>query len=80
MAFLAANKSQEGVTVTDSGLQYQVLVASDGKQPGPHDSVTFHYQLKTLDGQILEDSKRTEATRRPWRSTMSSRVCGKASP
>jgi FKBP-type peptidyl-prolyl cis-trans isomerase len=58
VAFLAANKSQEGVTVTDSGLQYQVLVASDGKQPGPHDSVTFHYQLKTLDGQILEDSKK----------------------
>ncbi|MCH3908495.1 MAG: FKBP-type peptidyl-prolyl cis-trans isomerase [Sphaerochaeta sp.] len=57
-AFLSANKNQAGVVTTDSGLQYQVLVSSDGKKPGPHDTVTFHYQLKTLDGQILEDSKK----------------------
>jgi len=55
--FLAANKNQSGIVVTDSGLQYLVLVSSDGKKPAAKDLVTFHYQLKNLNGDILQDSK-----------------------
>ena len=69
--FLAANKNQSGIVVTDSGLQYLVLVSSDGKKPAAKDLVTFHYQLKNLNGDILQDSKQNggEAPTMPRCST-----------
>ena len=38
-AFLAANAKKEGVTVLPSGLQYEVLVAGNGKKPSATDRV-----------------------------------------
>ena len=40
--YLEKNKSVEGVKVTPSGLQYQVVKEGDGLQPGPNDVVTVH--------------------------------------
>ena len=41
--FLEQNAQQEGVKVTESGLQYLVLKEGNGVKPGPNDAVTVHY-------------------------------------
>ena len=54
--FLAANAKREGVIVTDSGLQYEVLRAGDGAQPKVTDTVNTHYEGKLIDGEIFDSS------------------------
>ena len=41
--YLANNAKEEGVKVTESGLQYLVVKEGNGKKPGPNDVVTVHY-------------------------------------
>ena len=53
-AFFAKNGSVEGVTTTESGLQYQVLV--EGKGAKPDDTVEVHYQGTLLDGTVFDSS------------------------
>lgn len=55
-AFLAENVKKEGVTATASGLQYEVLTQGKGAMPSVTDSVTVHYEGKTLDGNIFDSS------------------------
>lgn len=55
-AFLAANAEEEGVEVTDSGLQYKVLEAGDGATPGPDSSVEVHYEGTLIDGTVFDSS------------------------
>jgi FKBP-type peptidyl-prolyl cis-trans isomerase len=55
-AFLAGNKTKEGVKTTASGLQYKVLTEGKGKTPGPNDNVTVHYTGKLLDGTVFDSS------------------------
>ncbi|MGL5027364.1 MAG: FKBP-type peptidyl-prolyl cis-trans isomerase N-terminal domain-containing protein [Shewanella oncorhynchi] len=55
-AFLAENKKKSGVKVTDSGLQYEVLVAGEGKMPNPEDVVTVEYVGKLIDGTEFENT------------------------
>jgi FKBP-type peptidyl-prolyl cis-trans isomerase len=55
-AFLLENRSKEGVTVTDSGLQYKVMVAGDGPRPAATDRVRVHYRGTLLDGQEFDSS------------------------
>lgn len=55
--FLAENAQVEGVTTTDSGLQYQVLEEGEGEvSPGPNDVVTVHYEGRLLDGTVFDSS------------------------
>lgn len=54
--FLAENAEREGVVVTDSGLQYEVLTEGDGLSPAPEDTVTVHYSGKLLDGTEFDSS------------------------
>ena len=54
--FLAENKLKEGIKTTESGLQYQVLVAADGPKPKATDSVEVHYQGFLLDGTKFDSS------------------------
>ncbi len=57
IAFLAENKSAEGVVTTDSGLQYKVLEAGTGGQhPSATDTVKVHYHGTLLDGQVFDSS------------------------
>lgn len=56
IAFLADNKSKDGVTVTNSGLQYKVLKAGTGKTPSATDKVTVHYTGKLTDGTVFDSS------------------------
>ena len=60
-AFLAENAKKEGITVTKSGLQYEVLQEGAGKQPKATDTVRCHYEGRLLDGSIFDSSyKRNE--------------------
>lgn len=55
-AYLDANAAKEGVTVTDSGLQYSVMTAADGAKPSATDNVTVHYRGTLLDGTEFDSS------------------------
>ena len=54
--FLAENATKEGVVVTDSGLQYEILEAGEGATPGPGDSVEVHYRGTLVDGTEFDSS------------------------
>ena len=53
--FLEGNKKREGVKVTKSGLQYEVLPAGKGAKPTPLDTVTVHYHGTLIDGTVFDD-------------------------
>lgn len=55
-AFFAENANAEGVTQTDSGLQYKVLEEGEGAKPGADDTVTVHYRGRLLDGTEFDSS------------------------
>lgn len=55
-AFLAENGAREGVTTTESGLQYEVIVAGDGEMPTLEDTVTTHYHGTLIDGEVFDSS------------------------
>jgi FKBP-type peptidyl-prolyl cis-trans isomerase len=55
-AFLAENASKEGVIVTESGLQYEVLREGEGVTPSPEDRVSIHYKGTLLDGTQFDSS------------------------
>jgi FKBP-type peptidyl-prolyl cis-trans isomerase FklB len=60
-AFLAQNKTKEGIVTLPSGLQYKVLKAGKGPKPKLEDSVTTHYRGTLLDGTEFDSSyKRNE--------------------
>lgn len=55
-AFLAANKTKEGVKTTASGLQYKVIKTGTGKKPAASDTVTTHYKGTLIDGTEFDSS------------------------
>ena len=55
-AFLESNAKLEGVTVTESGLQYSVITEADGAKPKATDTVTVHYRGTLLDGTEFDSS------------------------
>ncbi|MBQ5730147.1 MAG: FKBP-type peptidyl-prolyl cis-trans isomerase, partial [Bacteroidaceae bacterium] len=55
-AFLAANSKKEGVVTLPSGLQYEVLVEGNGKQPTAADRVQCHYEGTLIDGTLFDSS------------------------
>jgi FKBP-type peptidyl-prolyl cis-trans isomerase FklB len=54
--FLAENKKREGVQVTASGLQYEVLEATIGQKPKATDKVKVHYEGTLIDGTVFDSS------------------------
>jgi len=62
IAFLAQNASREGVVVTESGLQYEILTAGTGDRPGPQDTVEVHYRGTLLDGTEFDSSYKRDQT------------------
>ena len=61
-AFLAENAKREGVKVTESGLQYEVLEAPLGQKPKATDKVRVHYEGTLIDGTVFDSSyKRGES-------------------
>lgn len=59
--FLTENAKKEGITVTKSGLQYEVLTEGTGKKPKATDTVRCHYEGRLLDGTIFDSSYKRNA-------------------
>ena len=57
-AFLARNKTQEGVRTLPDGLQYKVLKAGTGPVPKPTDRVMVNYRGTFVDGTEFDSSYR----------------------
>ena len=56
--FLLLNSKKEGVTETDSGLQFLIVEEKTGAKPGMFDTVKIHQRALLLDGKILIDTYR----------------------
>lgn len=54
--FLAENARREGVQVTPSGLQYEILEEGTGPKPGKHSTVVTHYHGTFIDGRVFDSS------------------------
>lgn len=55
-AFLAENAKKEGVTVTASGLQYEILTEGTGEKPSATSTVKTHYHGTLIDGTVFDSS------------------------
>jgi FKBP-type peptidyl-prolyl cis-trans isomerase len=55
-AFLAANKTKEGVVALPSGLQYKILTAGTGKKPAASDTVVCQYRGTFINGNEFDSS------------------------
>ncbi len=56
-AFLDENAKKEGVTTTDSGLQYEVISeGTGGAKPTAQDKVKVHYHGTLTDGTVFDSS------------------------
>ena len=65
-AFLAANKSKEGVVTLPSGLQYKIIKAGTGPKPAAEDTVLCHYRGTLVDSTEFDSSyKRGEPLKIP---------------
>ncbi|PZP44795.1 MAG: peptidylprolyl isomerase [Pseudopedobacter saltans] len=56
VAFLAQNKTKEGVVTLPDGLQYKIIKAGTGPKPKADDKVKVHYVGKLLNGQEFDNS------------------------
>ncbi len=57
-AFLAENAKRDEVTVTDSGLQYEVISQGDGAIPTSGSTVRTHYKGTLINGTEFDSSYR----------------------
>ncbi|GLX83984.1 peptidyl-prolyl cis-trans isomerase [Thalassotalea loyana] len=54
--YLDENAKREGVAVTESGIQYEVLVPAEGDKPAATDTVVVHYKGTFLNGETFDSS------------------------
>ena len=54
--FLKTNAARDEVTVTASGLQYEVLSEGSGKVPSASDHVRVHYHGQLVNGTVFDSS------------------------
>jgi FKBP-type peptidyl-prolyl cis-trans isomerase FklB len=65
-AFLAENKSKQGVVVLPSGLQYKIIKEGTGPKPTATDTVECQYRGTLIDGKEFDSSyKRGQAAKFP---------------
>lgn len=55
-AFLAENAKKDSVTITPSGLQFEVIEAGNGDKPSATSNVTVHYHGTLIDGTVFDSS------------------------
>jgi FKBP-type peptidyl-prolyl cis-trans isomerase FklB len=56
VAFLEQNAIRDGVTVTTTGLQYEVITMGDGPKPSATDTVSTHYRGMLINGSEFDSS------------------------
>ena len=54
--FLAGNAKNPGIMITPSGLQYEILVETNGPKPSINDRVQVHYEGRLTDGVLFSSS------------------------
>ncbi|MEZ5525004.1 MAG: FKBP-type peptidyl-prolyl cis-trans isomerase [Pseudomonadales bacterium] len=54
--FLAENAGRDGIVVTESGLQYEVITEGSGDKPGEASRVRTHYHGTFIDGSVFDSS------------------------
>jgi FKBP-type peptidyl-prolyl cis-trans isomerase FklB len=54
--FLEDNAKKPGVVTTSSGLQYKIIEAGSGENPGPTDQVTVNYRGTLVNGNEFDSS------------------------
>ena len=54
--FLTENSRKPGISITSSGLQYEVIVEGYGEKPGAFDMVKVHYEGALTDGTVFDSS------------------------
>jgi FKBP-type peptidyl-prolyl cis-trans isomerase FklB len=54
--FLADNAKREEVTVTESGLQYEVITTGEGEKPSAESTVSVHYHGTFANGDVFDSS------------------------
>lgn len=54
--FLADNANRDGVFVTESGLQYEILTEGSGDTPSAESTVSTHYHGTLVDGTVFDSS------------------------
>jgi FKBP-type peptidyl-prolyl cis-trans isomerase FklB len=55
-SFLAKNKRQTGVKITQSGLQYKIITQGRGKTPTAKSMVTVNYEGRLINGKVFDSS------------------------
>ncbi|GAB3013926.1 FKBP-type peptidyl-prolyl cis-trans isomerase [Bowmanella dokdonensis] len=55
-SFLAENAKRDGVQVTESGLQYEILAEGEGTSPEADSNVRTHYHGTLIDGTVFDSS------------------------
>ncbi len=56
VAFLAENAKRDGVFVTDSGLQYEIITEGTGAKPTVDSTVRTHYHGSFINGDVFDSS------------------------
>lgn len=54
--FLAANATKDGIVVTESGLQYEIITSGEGEKPSTESVVSTHYHGTLIDGTVFDSS------------------------
>lgn len=54
--FLAENAARDEITVTESGLQFEVITEGDGEKPSETARVRTHYHGTLIDGSVFDSS------------------------
>lgn len=54
--FLAENAKKDGVIVTESGLQYEIITEGEGDKPSAESVVSTHYHGTLINGTVFDSS------------------------
>ena len=56
IAFLTENGKREGISTTESGLQFEAITVGEGPKPEETSTVEVHYEGTLLDGTVFDSS------------------------